>query len=69
MKTPSRGGKSPAEGRGMTYEQADRLADAFFSIREVLEEAGGIAEADALREMMNRLHDIIDPIMEKGEAA
>lgn len=60
---------SRPEGRNMTYEQADHLADAFFAIRDVLEEAGDIAEADALREMMNRLHDMIDPIMEKGEAA
>ena len=49
----------------MTQEQIERLQDAWFFLRDTAEETGN-AE---VRELMDRLHDLIDREMEKGEAA
>ena len=49
----------------MTQEQIERLQDAWFFLRDAAEETGS-AE---VRELMDRLHDLIDREMEKGAAA
>lgn len=49
----------------MTGENIERLQDAWFFLRDVAEETGN-AE---VRELADKLHDLIDREMEKGAAA
>ena len=49
----------------MTGENIERLQDAWFFLRDAAEETGS-AE---VRELADRLHDLIDREMEKGAAA
>ena len=49
----------------MTGENIERLQDAWFFLRDAAEETGN-AE---VWELMERLHNLIDREMEKGEAA
>lgn len=49
----------------MTGENIERLQDAWFFLRDAFKETGN-AE---VREIMNKLHDLIDREMEKGAAA
>lgn len=53
------------KGDSMTGENIERLQDAWFFLRDAAEETGS-AE---VRELMDRLHDLIDREMEKGAAA
>ncbi len=52
-------------GDSMTGENIERLQDAWFFLRDAAEETGS-AE---VRELADRLHDLIDREMEKGAAA
>lgn len=53
------------KGENMTRENIERLQDAWFFLRDAFEETGNTE----VRELMDRLHDLIDREMEKGAAA
>ena len=53
------------KGDSMNGENIERLQDAWFFLRDAAEETGS-AE---VRELADRLHDLIDREMEKGAAA
>ena len=53
------------KGDSMNGENIERLQDAWFFLRDTAEETGN-AE---VRELADRLHDLIDREMEKGAAA
>ena len=59
------GRQIPGRKDSMTQEQIEMLQDAWFPLRDTFEETGN-AE---VRELMDRLHDLIDREMEKGTAA